>query len=170
MCFMAAGLPAIFSAISGVVGTAVSAFGAVQAGNAQNDAAQYSAKVADNNATAERERASYDAGLIKDERRRIVGSQRAAMAANGLEISTGSPVAVLGDTTGQSEMDVLARLYGGESAATAYGNDATRMRIEGKAAKQAGMLGAGSTLLTGMGNLALNQQRYRAGYAPQLMY
>ncbi len=151
MCFMAAaGLPAIFSVISGVVGTAVSAFGAIQAGNAQNDVAQYNAKIAGNNATAERERASYDAGLIKDERRRVIGSQRAAMAANGLEISTGSPVAVLGDTTGQSEMDVLARIYSGESAATAYGNDATRMRIEGKAAKQAGAIGAGTTLLTGL--------------------
>ena len=153
MCFFAgAGLAGIFSAISGVVGTAVSALGAIQAGNAQNEAAQYNAKIADNNATAERERAAYDAGLIKDERRRVIGSQRAAMAANGLEISTGSPVAVLGDTTGQSEMDVLARLYGGESAATAYGNDATRMRIEGKAAKQAGMIGAGTTLLTGLGS------------------
>jgi hypothetical protein len=150
MCFFAAGLPAILSAVAGIAGTAVSAIGAVQAGNAQNEVAQYNAKIADNNATAERERAAYDAGLIKDERRRVIGSQRAAMAANGLEISTGSPVAVLGDTTGQSEMDVLARLYGGESAATAYGNDATRMRIEGKAAKQAGKIGAGTTLLTGL--------------------
>jgi hypothetical protein len=150
MCFFAAGLPAILSAVAGIAGTAVSALGAVQAGNAQNEVAQYNAKIADNNATAERERAAYDAGLIKDERRRVIGSQRAAMAANGLEISTGSPVAVLGDTTGQSEMDVLARLYGGESAATAYGNDATRMRIEGKAAKQAGKIGAGTTLLTGL--------------------
>lgn len=152
MCFFAAGLPAILSAVAGLAGTAVSALGAIQAGNAQNEAAQYNAKIADNNAAAERERASYDAGLIKDERRRVIGSQRAAMAANGLEISTGSPVAVLGDTTGQSEMDVLARIYGGESAATAYGNDATRMRIEGKAAKQAGMIGAGTTLLTGLGS------------------
>lgn len=150
MCFMAAGLPAILSVVAGLAGTAVSTVGAIQAGNAQNDVAQYNAKIADNNATAERERAAYDAGLIKDERRRVIGSQRAAMAANGLEISTGSPVAVLGDTTGQSEMDVLARLYGGESAATAYGNDATRMRIEGKAAKQAGTIGAGTTLLTGL--------------------
>ena len=153
MCFFAAaGLPAIFSAISGVVGTAVSAFGAIQAGNAQNDVAKYNAQVANNNATAEQQRAAYDAGLIKDERRRVIGSQRAAMAANGLEISSGSPVAVLGDTSGQAEMDILARLYGGESAATAYRNDATRMKIEGKAAKQAGMIGAGSTLLTGLGS------------------
>lgn len=153
MCiFAAAGIGSILSAVAGLAGTAVSAVGAIAAGNAQNDVAQYNAKIADNNATAERERASYDAGLIKDERRRVVGSQKAAMAANGLDISSGSPLAVLGDTTGQAEMDILARLYGGESAATAYGNDATRMRIEGKAAKQAGKIGAGSTLLTGLGS------------------
>lgn len=154
MCiFAAAGIGSILSGLAGLAGTAVSAIGAVAAGNAQNDVAQYNAKIADNNARAERERAAYDAGLIKDERRRVVGSQRAAMAANGLEVSSGSPVAVLGDTTGQAEMDILARLYGGESAATAYGNDATRMRIEGKAAKQAGGIRAGTTLLTGFGNL-----------------
>lgn len=154
MCFDPISISTIIGVASSLAGTAVSALGAVQAGKAQNEVAQYNAKVADNNATAERERAAYDAGLIKDERRRVIGSQRAAMAANGLEISSGSPVAVLGDTTGQAEMDVLARLYGGESAAAAYKNDATRMRIEGKAAKQAGKIGAGTTLLTGVGSTA----------------
>lgn len=154
MCFDPISISTIIGVASSLAGTAVSALGAVQAGKAQNEVAQYNAKVADNNATAERERAAYDAGLIKDERRRVIGSQRAAMAANGLDISSGSPVAVLGDTTGQAEMDVLARLYGGESAATAYKNDATRMRIEGKAAKQAGKIGAGTTLLTGFGSTA----------------
>lgn len=155
MCiFAAAGLPSIISAIAGLAGTAVSAVGAIQAGNAQNDAAKYNAQIADNNAAAEKQRATYDANLIRDERRRTVGAQRAAMAANGLDVSSGSPVAVLGDTTGQAEMDILARLYGGDSAATAYRNDAQRMRIEGKAAKQAGTIGAGSTLLTGFGSAA----------------
>jgi hypothetical protein len=148
MCF-----PAL-AAVATIAGTAVSALGQIQAGKAQESAAEYNAQVAKNNASAEMERAGYDAGLIKDEARRTRAAQRAAFAANGLEGSTGSPVAVLGDTSGQAEMDILARLYGGKSQATAYGNEARAQIAQGKAAKQASMIGAGTTLLTGFGNMA----------------
>lgn len=149
----AAGVGGIGSAL-GLVGTAVSAIGQIQAGNQAAKVGEYNAKVSENNALAEQQRAQYEAGLIRDDKKRMLGTQLAAQAGNGLSVSTGSPVAVLGDTAGNAEMDVLARLYGGDSAATAQRNDATLSRAEGKAQKSAGMLAAGTTLLTGFGKMA----------------
>lgn len=147
----------------GLVGTAVSAIGQIQAGQQAAKVGEYNAKVAENNANAEQQRAQYEAGLIRDDKKRMLGTQLAAQAGNGLSVSSGSPVAVLGDTAGNAEMDVLARLYGGDSAATAQRNDATLSRAEGKAQKSASMLAAGTTLLTGFGKLAGQRQALRYG-------
>lgn len=169
MCFAA--IPIIgglFGGASSGIGTALQALGLVASvggslagAQASQNVANYNAKVADNNATAERQRAAYDANLQRDQVRRVVGAQRAAGAASGLDITSGTPVAVLGDTAKQGEMDVLARLYAGESAATAYSNDARRMRAEGKAQKQAGFINAGTSLLSGFGQLAANRYQPR---------
>lgn len=143
------------------IGTALQALGLVASvggslagAKASENVSNYNVKVAENNATAERQRAAYDAGLQRDQVRRVVGAQRAAGAASGLDITSGTPVAVLGDTAKQGELDVLARLYSGESAATAYQNDARRMKAEGRAQKQAGFINAGTSLLSGFGKMA----------------
>lgn len=183
MCLFApfAGIPALFggagaAAAGGVaaagsgLGTALqglgalaSAGGAIAGGISANNVAEYNAQVAENNAQAERQRAGYEAELMKDRQRQIIGAQRAAGAAAGLDITTGTPVAVLGDTAKQSEMDILARLYSGESAATAYQNDAANFRAEGKAQRTAGFIGAGSSLLSSFGKMAADRNRR---YAP----
>lgn len=164
MCFAAlAALPALFGigggATSGIAtalsaaGTIASAVGGIAGAQQSAAVADYNAKVADNNARAEQQRAAYEAGLQRDQVKRVVGAQRAAGAANGLDTTSGTPVAVLGDTAKQGEMDVLARLYAGESAANAYTNQAAQFRAEGKAAKTAGFINAGTSLVSGFGNL-----------------
>ena len=153
MCiFAGAGIGGILSAL----GTVVGAVGSIASGVSANNVAKYNAEVAENNATAERQRAAYEADLTRDNVRRVVGAQRAAGASSGLDITSGTPVAVLGDTAKAGELDVLARLYSGEAAATASMNDAARFRAEGKAQKQAGFINAGTTLLSGFGKMATN--------------
>jgi hypothetical protein len=137
-----------------VIGTAVGAVGAVSAGNQANAVGEYNATVAENNATAEKQRAAYEAGITRDRLRQVVGAQRAAGASSGLDVQSGTPVAVLGDTAKQGELDVLARLYSGESAARASHNDATMFRAQGKAQKQAGFINAASSLMTGFSSMA----------------
>ena len=141
------------------LGAATSAVGSIAAGVSQNNVAKYNAQVAENNATAERQRAAYEAGMIRDNVRRAIGSQRAVGASSGLDISQGTPVAVLGDTAKAGELDVLARLYSGEAAATAYQNDAARFRAEGSAAKTAGFIGAGTSVLSGFAQLKKNTSK-----------
>lgn len=179
MCFgPLAALPALFGLGGGVaagasgfsaalqaIGLGVSAVGTVASGIQSQRVGEYNAKVAENTATAERERAAYEAGLQKDQVRRVVGAQRAAGASSGLDITTGTPVAVLGDTAKAGEMDVLARLYAGESASTASINDAARFRAEGKAAKTAGFINAGTSLLSGFGKMAASRKYNAMGLA-----
>jgi hypothetical protein len=149
-----------FAAALQGLGILTSVGGSILGGIQANKSAQYNAKVAENNATAETQRAAYEAGIQRDNVRRVIGAQRAAGAASGLDISTGTPVAVLGDTAKAGELDVLARLYAGASAATAYQNDAARFRAEGKAQQTAGFINAGTSLLTGFGKMAANRKRY----------
>lgn len=144
------------------VGILASAAGSVAAGNQANQVAQYNAKVAENNAASARQEAGFEANLARENIRRVIGAQRAAGAASGLDTTSGTPVAVLGDTAQQGEMDVLARLYSGQAASVGFQNDARRMRAEGKAQKQAGFINAGTSLLSGFGKMAVS----RSPYAP----
>lgn len=143
------------------VGTAVGAFGSIAGGIQANNVAKYNAKVAENNATAENQRAAYEAGLQRDQLRRVVGAQRAAGAASGLDTQSGTPLVVLGDSAREGELDILARLYSGQASATAYRNDAARMRAEGKSAQMGGFINAGTSLLSGFGKMAASRR-----YAP----
>ena len=142
------------------LGTLAGVAGTISSGIGAQRTAEYNAKVADNNAIAEKQRAAYEADMTRDRVRQTIGAQRAAGAASGLDIKAGTPVEVLGDTAKQGELDVLARLYGGDSAATAFRNDATMFRAQGKAQKSASMIGAGTSLLTGFGKIAASRARF----------
>ena len=140
--------------VLGALGALASAVGSIAAGVAQNNVAKYNAQVAENNATAERQRAAYEAGMIEDDKQRVIGAQRAGGVSAGLDITQGTPIAVLGDSAKSAELDILARKYSGEAQATAYQNDARRMRAEGKAAQTAGIIGGFSSILGGFGKMA----------------
>lgn len=142
------------STIATVAGTALSAAGAIQQGNAASAVADYNAKVARQTASAEQQRAAYEAGITKDRVRGIMAQQRAGFASAGLDPRAGTPVTVLGDTAKQGELDVLARLYSGEAAATSLRNDAARFQAEGAAAKSAAKIGAATSVIGGLGKLA----------------
>lgn len=164
----AAGAASSIGSIASVLGSVVGAVGAIQQGQAANNVAQYNAQVAENNAAAERERAAYESGITRDRVGRVLATQQAAFSGTGLNSRRGTPVAVLGDTRREGELDVLARIYGGESAARANENDANRFRAEGRAQRQAGFIGAGSSLIRGLGSLGgTSSRRYTPLAFPQ---
>lgn len=111
MCLVA--LPLI-SSVAGVAGTAMSFFGAQQQASAQAKAYEYQAQVGRNNAIiAERNaEAAIQAGKTEEQNQRrktaqLEGAARAAMAANGLDTTSGTPLDVLGDTAKLGELDAL---------------------------------------------------------------
>jgi len=148
-----AAIPWIVAAIS-VAGTAAGAVSAVEQGKAAEDASKRNAKAQDTNARVAAEQAQYAADRQRSENRRRLGAQRAAGAKSGIDLSGGSFNDVLLDTSVQGEMDALASIYQGQATASAYQSSARNSLLEGRAAKQAGYLRAGSTLLSGASQTA----------------
>ena len=154
------------AAAIGLVSSLVGAAGSIQQANATADAERYNAKVASMNARISG-RMAHDAQVrgAQDEQRKrfdisqVKGRQEAAMAANGLDISFGSPLDTLVDTATLGELDALT--IRSNFMREAYGhkvNQANRRAeqqlhgMNADAAESAGYLSAAGTLLTGAGN------------------
>lgn len=143
--------------------TVLGAAGSVQQGNAANASAKYNAQVADMNAKlSERQaRDTVARGAIDEQQQRmktaqIVGQQKAAMAANGVDLKFGSPLDALVDTATMGELDALTirtNTYREERDIRQQGlnaqGQAAMMRAEGAAAKSGGFLNAFGTVLGG---------------------
>lgn len=113
---------------------ALGAVSSISGGIAANNQAKYNAALARNQAIA-------DANKQARESRYRQGMARANIASSGLELE-GSPLEILEDNAISEEMDRLNILQGGEARARA-------LEYEGKAAKAAGFIGAGTSLLSG---------------------
>lgn len=143
--------------------TVMGAAGAIQQGKAANASAKYNAQVADMNAKiSERQaRDAVERGAIEEQQQRmktsqIIGKQKAAMAANGVDLKFGSPLDTLVDTATMGELDALtirANTYREERDIRQQGlnsqSQAGLLRAEGAAAKSAGFMNAFGTILGG---------------------
>lgn len=152
--------------------TVMGGMGAIQQGNAQAASAQYNAQVADMNAKlAERQaRDVVERGQVEEQQQRaktaaIMGQQKAAMAANGVDLKFGSPLDTLVDTATMGELDALtirANTYREErdtrqQAANLRGQSGM-YRAEAKSAKTGGYLNAFGTILGGGAKAYTNYQ------------
>lgn len=140
--------------------------GQMQAAQAQADAANYQAQVDRNNAimaqqNAQDARRRGDQAMEEQQRKtaQIEGRQRAAFAANGIELTSGSPVDVLADTATFGELD--RQTIGNNAEREARGYEAQRVNFNASAglnkmkadnASAAGSLGALSSLVNGAGS------------------
>lgn len=146
------------SVVSGVVG----AGGAIMQGQAQAKQAKYQSAVERNNAKIAGWQAddATKRGQIEEQRQRLAtarlrGAQRAGMAANGVEIDSGSPLDILMDTQQLGELDALTIRSNAEREAYGFrsqqGNlmaQAGLTQMAGRNAQTAGYISAGSTLLS----------------------
>jgi hypothetical protein len=83
------------------------------------------------------------------------GSQRAVLAASGVEVDSGSALDIQEATGREGEQDAAIIMYNAEREAWGYGvqatnyrNAASAARAEGKNAMTAGIIGAGTSLLS----------------------
>jgi hypothetical protein len=139
-------------------GTAVTAYGQYQQGQAQERALNYQAAVQERNAQIAKQNADYDAQRQSARLRRAIGSQRAAVLASGIQME-GTALELQQDTVQQAEMDRLAILYGGEINYQNARSEAELSRMQGKAAGQAGTTAAFGTLLGGAANVGMSGTR-----------
>lgn len=146
-----------------IASTALSAFGQIAQGNAQQAAANYNAQVSEMNAKIADQQAkdAIERGKQEEQHKRMAtaqleGKQKAAMAATGLDLSFGSPLDTLVDTAELGEKDALTirtntyrEAYSHNVQAANLRNQASLQRMEGSAAKKAGIIGAVGTVLSG---------------------
>jgi hypothetical protein len=146
--------------------TLLGAVGSIQQANAQAAAAEYNAKIGEMNAQLSERRArdAIERGAAEEQRKRmevarLQGQQKAAMAANGVDLGFGSPLDTIVDTAVLGELDALTirtnayrESYDRQVDAVNQRAGAELNRMEAKAAKTGGYLAAAGTVLGGVGN------------------
>lgn len=166
----------IAMALSGL-GTAVSTMGAIQQGQAAASQADYTAKVARQNAELEErkakdasERGRLESEKLREKGRQFAGTQRAALAGQGTQMDTGSPLAMQVDTAGMVAADDAAVRYNAMLERSGFLNNAAQAENRGRGAefesqlaKQASYFNAGSTLLSGASSLAKQWDFWKNG-------
>ncbi|MCC6863277.1 MAG: hypothetical protein IT544_00510 [Rhodobacteraceae bacterium] len=143
--------------------TVVGGIAQVQAGNAEAAASRYKAQVAEINAKMA-DRAARDAierGQIEEQNKRretaaIMGRQQAAMAANGVDLTFGSPLDTIVDTAMMGEIDALTirrnaarEAYDYDVQGVNYHADASLSQTNAENAQSAGVMNPLGTVLGG---------------------
>lgn len=154
---MAVAIPWIGLALS-AVGTGVAIKGGIDQAKASEEAGEFNAKVAENNAKAEQDRAQFEAQQIRKRNLVMLGKQKSAFAKSGVNLS-GSALDVMFDSESQGELDVLAAVYGGNLGANYQRSRGQLARTAGQNAATAARYGAASTALTGLGQGASQYSR-----------
>lgn len=143
--------------------TLIGAAGQVQQAQATAKANRYNAQIQDMNARiADRQaRDAIERGQQEEQRKRqqvaqIKGAQTAAMAANGVDVTFGSPLDTMVDTAVAGEIDALTIRTNAAREAYEYNVDATNKRagaqlnrMSASAASTGGYLNAAGTILGG---------------------
>lgn len=126
----------------------ISAGGSVAAGQAQQNAYNANAKLEEQQGEIARNQSFSSAQQVWQKVQKTIGGQRAAYGAAGVDPNSGSPLEVMAETARNGELSRLATLYQGVTQQQTADTQAALDRYSGKAAKKAGMIQAGTTVLT----------------------
>lgn len=151
-----------------VVAAAVSTYSAISTANTASATASYNAKVAANNQIIADQAAvtAKQEGDITQQQKAyqedvLVGQQKAGLAANGVDVGSGSALDLVGDTKKAGEFDQLtiqnnaARTAAGfTNQGISYQNQAGVDQAASSAALQGGELKAASSVVSGAGQVA----------------
>lgn len=164
----------VVASVATIGSAGVSAYGQYKAGQAQKAAANYQAEVDKRNAVVAQENANMErqAGIEEQRRQRlktaqVIGQQKVAMAANGLDINSGTAADLLKDTAELGELDALMIGYDAERRARNHGvqgsnfmSQATLNQMSASNAFKSGLISAGGTMLGGLGKVSDQWTRY----------
>jgi hypothetical protein len=145
--------------------TLIGAAGQVQEAKASSQAAKYNAQVANMNADLANTQAkqAIESGAREEQMKRLqtsqlIGKQKAAMAANGVDLNFGSPLDTIVDTAKMGELDAQTIRTNSYREAYDYRVKGANYTAEGKIdeakarnAESAGFMGAIGTILGGGG-------------------
>jgi hypothetical protein len=144
--------PAIVMAVVAVASAAAGGYATYQSGQTQKKAAEYNEKMGEYKALDAAQRGAAEGAAKRDRARKIASQQAEGMAAGGVDISSGTPLALLTETAGLGELDALTSVNNARREAWGYQAQGTLDRYQGKMAGRGGTLNAGGTLLGGASN------------------
>lgn len=130
----------------------VSAGSAAYSGVQQKHAADANAELARRDGNAQADAAVAQAEKIRKSARAQAGQANAAMAASGVSIGDGTPLRITDQIYQNSEQDAYSTLLTGARRQQSANDQASLMRYEGNAARTAGYLNAGASLLSSGAN------------------
>jgi len=111
--------------------------------------AELNAQIAESQASDAIKRGEKEASAHKMKVKQMMGSQRAALAAQGLDLSGESAMAGVGDTAYFGEMDIQQIKMNAYREAFGYKQQASNLKSQGRLDYLAGRAGATSSFLTG---------------------
>lgn len=144
------------AAVLMVAGTAMSAYGSYQEGKAENEAAKFNANMEEQKAKDAKERGLADEATHARKVAQLKGAQRAQWAADGVDLSSGTPSEIFEQTAEWGERDRQTIEHNTEREIWTHRQQANLYRAQGKNAKRAGTIGAFSSILTGSANTMFN--------------
>ena len=147
-----------------ILGTGLGVISSIRQGSAQAAAlksqaagARYNQQVAEMNAQSVERARDYQTQLQREKNQRLLGAQKVGYGKGGVTME-GTPLEVMADTASDQEKDIIAQRYNYDiqswryrSQGGQYGFEADRSMSMAGGATTAGYLGAGTTLLTGVG-------------------
>lgn len=140
----------ILGAVGSVVGAMAQASAAEQKAQAEAQAAQYNAAIARNNATAEAYKATEKAQDVAVQGDYKLAQQRAAFAAGGVQVDTGTPITVFGESSGRIAGRVEQEQYTGRVESMRWQAQAGLKELEASNALKAGHAAAQGAIISGV--------------------
>jgi hypothetical protein len=152
---------------AGAAGVGLAAWSSYQEGRineanlkSQAAMAEYNAQMQEREAQAARDKASLESRRRAEAGSRRQSSMLASIGASGVVPTEGTPLLIQAKQAAEDEFDMLLAGYEGEVQAQRHLSQAAADRMEAKYykknaryARDAGILGAGTTLLSGFGNM-----------------
>ena len=129
------------------VGAGLSAYGQYEAGQAGAKINLFNARVAVFQALNAVERGQRNESRLRLAVRGIIGAQRSAFAAAGVDVNTGSAAEIQADTAALGEQDALTIRNNAALEAWGYRTQAEISRYQAKVQKRAATFGVISTIL-----------------------
>lgn len=168
MAYLAAALPYIYAAAAAATAYGVySSNEAIAANNrAQAQAADYNAKMQEQNAQIARNNAAAQSEEVRQQQRQMLAKQRAAAAQSGLDPGYGSLGLVQQQSADTAELDAQMIMYKGELEARGYSSQSVLDAFSGRvsnmnarSANRSAYVGATAALLNGASNYGASSLR-----------
>lgn len=177
-CFASISVPTalmIAGTVASAGAAAVGTMGAIKAGEAQKEAADYNANVAKTNAAIANQNAVHatqageeQAAMREQRTRATIGAIKANQAAGNIDVNSGSAVDVRSSAAALGELDAIniranaaRQAYGYQTQGASFTAQGQQDITAGENAETAGEIGAASTFLGGTGNAAENWARFQ---------